>query len=66
MNINLDDMLPDGVSDEVAYCLVEFFSSLALAIESHYFSQARRHMNAITPPTISNCALDEVDEENHF
>ena len=66
MNINLDDILIDSVSDEVAYCLVEFFSSLTLAIESHYFSKARRHINAITPPTMSNSVLDGVDDENDF
>ena len=44
MNINLDELLPDAVSDETASHIANFMMELALAIDSHYYAQImRRH-----------------------
>lgn len=41
----LIELLPEKVSDEEAYNLVNFFMDLALELESHYFTQLRRYVN---------------------
>jgi hypothetical protein len=40
----LSDLLSETISDEEAYHLVNFFMSLALELESHYFTQINRHL----------------------
>ena len=51
MNIHLYDLLPEEVSDETAFHLVNIFMDLALAIESHYFTQIRRYTSVdVEPP----------------
>lgn len=40
---NLRDLLPDDVSDEVAYHIANFMMELSLAIETRYYTQASRH-----------------------
>lgn len=42
---NIYDLLPEKISDEGAYHLVNFFMNLALELESHYFAQIKRHVN---------------------
>lgn len=42
--IQLSNLLPETISDEEAYHLVNFFMSLALELESHYFAQINRHL----------------------
>lgn len=37
------ELLPEKISDEGAYHLVEFLMNLALALESHYFDQIMRY-----------------------
>ena len=49
MNLNLYDLFPEGISDETAFYLVEFFMSIAIELDSHYFAQTRRHRDGITP-----------------
>jgi len=39
----IENILPEKMSDESVYCLVNFLMELALALESHYFSQIRRY-----------------------
>jgi len=39
------ELLPKKISDEEAYNLVNFFMSLALELESHYFTQLQRYAN---------------------
>ena len=39
------DLLPEGISDECAYHLVEFFMNLSAELESYYFAQMRRHVD---------------------
>ena len=43
MNINLEELLPEDVSDETAFHIANVMMDLALAVESHYFTQIRRH-----------------------
>ena len=43
MSINLEELLPEDVSDETAFHLANFMMDLALAVDSHYFAQVRRH-----------------------
>jgi hypothetical protein len=45
MNINFNDYLPDDMSDEAAYHLVNLFMELALALESKYFAQMKRYID---------------------
>ena len=37
------ELLPEKISDEGAYHLVNFIMNLALKLESHYFTQIRRY-----------------------
>ena len=43
VDTKLIDILPDELSDETAYHLVNFMMELALRLESIYFSQLRRY-----------------------
>jgi hypothetical protein len=40
---------PPDLSDEAAYEISEFLQALSLAFEQRYFSQIRRHLQAIRP-----------------
>jgi len=46
---NISKLLPEKISDEEAYNLVNFFMNLALTLESHYFAQIQRYVNEDTP-----------------
>lgn len=39
------ELLPEKISDEGAYNLVNFVMNLALTLESHYFTQLKRYVN---------------------
>lgn len=57
------ELLPEKVSDEEAYNLVNFFMDLALELESHYFTQLRRYVNdknLIYPDYLQNDIDDEL------
>jgi hypothetical protein len=43
IDTKLIDILPDDISDEAAYHLVNFMVELSLTLESHYFDQLRRY-----------------------
>lgn len=43
IDTKLIDILPNEISDETAYHLVNFVMELSLALESHYFCQLRRY-----------------------
>ncbi len=43
IDTKLIDILPEEISDEAAYHLVNFISNLAVEIENHYFVQLRRY-----------------------
>lgn len=44
IDTKLIELLPEKISDEAAYHLVNFISELAIALENHYFAQLRRHL----------------------
>jgi hypothetical protein len=46
MNLNLYELLPEEISDAEATHLADIFMALALAIESHYYVQIKRHLKA--------------------
>lgn len=46
LNITIQELLPSQLSNEAAFCLVNFMRSLALAIESFYFGQYLLENNA--------------------
>jgi len=46
---NLRALLPEEISDESAYHLVNFFMNLATELETYYFAQMRRHINDSKP-----------------
>lgn len=46
---NLRALLPEDISDESAYHLVNFFIDLTAELESYYFAQMRRHINDSKP-----------------
>lgn len=50
---DLISFLPDELSDESAYHLVDFFFKLTAALESHYFGQMQRYVRDNTPPNLS-------------
>jgi hypothetical protein len=49
MQINIDDILPEKISDESAYLLVNFFMDLALKLESCYFDKMKRYIDDNMP-----------------
>lgn len=62
---NIYKLLPEKISDEGAYHLVNFLMNLALELESHYFAQMRRYDNDDTlgyPDYLQN----EIDDELPF
>ena len=64
MRLNLDDLLPDKISDETAYYLVEIFMKIAMELDLTYFSQARRYRDdnmPIQPPEHlqNKCDIDD-------
>lgn len=50
--IYLHDILPKEISDETAFHLTNFVMDLALAIESHYFTQIIRYGDEVNPPKL--------------
>jgi hypothetical protein len=43
--IDLNALLPEEISDEAAYVLVNIFIELTSALESNYFTHMRQHVN---------------------
>lgn len=52
MKIDLNDLLPDEISDEAAHVLVCFLENLGQLMGSHYYTQCRRHWQEIDPPRL--------------
>lgn len=46
---NLRTLLPEEISDESAYHLVNFFINLTTELETYYFAQMQRHVNDNKP-----------------
>lgn len=64
--MNLQDLLPEKISDESAYHLTTFLMNLALELQSYYFVQLRRHIDDTTPHQIDASTADEFDDEITF
>lgn len=43
LDTKLIDILPERISDETAYHLINFIVDLAITLENHYFAQLRRY-----------------------
>jgi len=48
MKLDLYKILPEEISDAEAVRLADIFMDLALAIESHYYSQIIRHIKTLS------------------
>ena len=66
MKINIYDLLPEKISDESAYHLVNFFMNLATELESHYFAQMRSYANDNMQPCFPDIHQDQPDNEIPF
>lgn len=65
MKINIHDFLPEDLSDESAYHLVNFFMDLATALDSCYFAQMRRYIDHNKPNSPEDF-INYFDEELPF
>ena len=63
MKINIHDLLPEKMSDESAYHLVNFFTNLATELESHYFAQMKRYSDDNESSDIPSFLHNKPDEE---
>lgn len=63
--LDLFPILPE-LSDEAALALSELLHELALAFESHYAAQIRRHLHEYSPPTHSPPEPDWDDDGPPF
>ena len=66
MNDALKNLLPENLSDETAYHLVDFFYELAIRFESIYFEQIMRYEKTIIEannPSIPNESFQNKSEE---
>jgi hypothetical protein len=70
MSLNLHDLFPEGISDETAFHLVEFFMSIATELDSHYFPQTRRYRDdsiPIQPPEyLQKYMKNKIDVDDNF
>ncbi len=44
IDTKLIDILPENISNEAAYHMVNFIAELAIAIENHYLAQLKRYV----------------------
>jgi hypothetical protein len=66
MKIDINNLLPEELSDETIYHLVTFFMNFAAALESCYFAQMRRHLNSISKSNLIDDATEAFDDEFPF
>jgi len=59
------ELLPEKVSDEEAYNLVNFFMNLALELESYYFTQLKHYVNDENLP-YPDYFQNDIDDELPF
>ncbi len=62
-NINLETLLPDDLSDECAYHLIQFFHHFACVFEGMHFGKALRYEKAIINAHHPCCEKPFDDEE---
>ena len=46
MNLDIENRLPQDLSDEAAFALCELLNQLAMAFESRYYAQLLRYQSA--------------------
>lgn len=63
MKINIYDLLPEKISDESAYHLVNFFTNLAAELDSHYFAQVKRHIDNNNASDIPSFLRNKSDDK---
>lgn len=61
MTIDINQLLPETISDETAYHLVSFFMNLTAELESAYYAQIRRHINNTMSPNLPDILKDTLD-----
>jgi len=66
MRTNLCDLLPEEISDEGAYHLVNFFMSLASELDSYYFAQIRRYIKEEEMLEHPDIAQNKHNDESPF
>lgn len=64
--MNIENILPEEISDESAYHLVEFFMNLALELESYYFGQLYRYSKESTELKDDFLIGVDIDEDDPF
>ena len=62
MQINIDDILPENISDESAYHLVNFLMNLATELDSRYFAQMKRYIDDMPSSPLDNLQKDDGGE----
>lgn len=60
--IYLRDILPQEISDEMAFYLTNFAMDLALAIESYYFGQIKRYADEGNLAGLPDFLRNDTDE----
>jgi len=67
MDPNIESFLPEAISDEMAYHLINFFTELTAALESRYFVQAKRYLQHQATIDVQTPILeDEYNTGNPF
>lgn len=49
MILDIDDIFPEEISDEAAFCLVEFILNLGQIVGSHYYRKTKRYCDDCRP-----------------
>lgn len=63
--MNLRKLLPETLSDEAAFNLVEFLGQLTSTLESHYFAQMRRYVERMDSQALRvDRGFDDAEKED--
>ena len=67
MKIDIRNFLPEELSDESAYHLVNFFMYLSLELESYYFAQIRRYVSDnMSKPDLPDSLQNQFEDDLLF
>lgn len=62
--MNLRKLLPETLSDEAAFNLVEFMDQLTSTLASHYFAQIRRYVEQMNREALRiDQGYDDIERE---
>ena len=61
MNINLQISVPDNLSNEAIYHIIEFLAELSRELDNHYIALLRRYINSFSkePPSCVNDIIED-------